>query len=99
MIIFIFYVPSLAEALHLVQTAANQSNEAMQKIVGSCKNNITIHYNTLRYITIKCYYPGLGNCFAAFVKKRSKKFRSKKVYKIQINSLLKQYVNLNYDKM
>ena len=52
MIIVLFCVPSLAEALHLVQTAANQSNEAMQKIVGSRKNNAaayTMQYNIIRY--------------------------------------------------
>ena len=51
----------------------------------------------LKYNTIKCYCPGTGNSFCS-VRHKNIKYRSREI-KIQINSLLKQYVNINHNKI
>ena len=57
----------------------------------------TIQYNTIQYNTIKHYCPGPGNSFCR-VSHKNKKYMSREI-KIQINSLLKQYGNINHNKI
>ena len=52
----------------------------------------TIRYDTIQYNTIQLYCPGPGNSFGS-VRHQNIKYRSREI-KIQINSLLKQYVNI-----
>ena len=51
----------------------------------------------IQYNTVKRYCHGPGNKFCT-VRHKNIKYRSREI-KIQINSLLKQYLNINHNKI